>query len=149
MESFSSDVENFKAEILRLEGENKRLKELANEPILASSQKKMESLEAMNNFIKSEKEELILEISAKNKKIDLLEKRVRELTEMRSNVVNGSRNGIHDEADLQINALDEELSKTKHRVCELEVRNSQVTHDFVNCVVASLVEGGILSLCLL
>ena len=109
----------------------------------------MESLEAMNNFLKSEKEELILEISAKNKKIELLEKRVRELTEMRSNVVNGSRNGIHDETDLQINALDEELSKTKHRVCELEVRNSQVTHDFVNYVVAFLVEGGILSLCLL
>lgn len=80
----------------------------------------MESLEAINNFLKSEKEELILEISAKNKKIELLEKRVRELTEMKSNVVNGSRSGVYDESDLQINALDEELSKTKHKVSELK-----------------------------
>lgn len=117
----SSDVESFKLEILRLEGENKRLKELANEPILASSQKKIESLEAMNNFLKSEKDELVLEISAKNKKIEILERRVKELTEMRTNVVNGSRNGVHDEDDVQINALDEELSKAKHKVAELEV----------------------------
>lgn len=117
----SSDVESFKLEILRLEGENRRLKELANEPILASSQKKIESLEAMNNFLKSEKDELVLEISAKNKKIEILERRVKELTEMRTNVVNGSRNGVHDEDDVQINALDEELSKAKHKVAELEV----------------------------
>ena len=120
----SSDVESFKLEILRLEGENRRLKELANEPILASSQKKIESLEAMNNFLKSEKDELVLEISAKNKKIEILERRVKELTEMRTNVVNGSRNGVHDEADVQINALDEELSKAKHKVAELEVGRS-------------------------
>lgn len=120
----SSDVESFKLEILRLEGENRRLKELANEPILASSQKKIESLEAMNNFLKSEKDELVLEISAKNKKIEILERRVKELTEMRTNLVNGSRNGVHDEDDVQINALDEELSKAKHKVAELEVGRS-------------------------
>ncbi|XP_022789892.1 trichohyalin-like isoform X1 [Stylophora pistillata] len=48
-EKFSSDAENFRLEILRLEGENKRLKELAKEPIPASSQKK-------NGIIRSHKQ---------------------------------------------------------------------------------------------
>jgi len=67
-ENMTSDVENFKLEIMRLEGENRRLKELANDPLRTSSQKKIESLEAMNNFLKSEKEELVLEIAAKIRK---------------------------------------------------------------------------------
>ena len=120
-EKMSSDVENFKLEILRLEGENKRLKEVANDPLLASSQKKIETLEAMNNFLKSEKKELVLELAAKNKKIGILERRVKELTEMRTSAVNGSKNGMCDEADDQINELDVQLRKTKHRVAELEV----------------------------
>lgn len=124
-DKLSLDVENFKLEILRLEGENRKLRELANDPLLAASQKKIETLQAMNNFLKSEKEELVLEISAKNKKIEILEKRVKELTEMRTSAVNGSRNGVCDEADVQINELDEELRKTKHRVAELEVRSSK------------------------
>jgi len=119
-EKMSSDEEHFKLEILRLEGENRRLKELANDPLHTSSQKKIETLEAMNNFLTSEKEELVLEIAAKNKKIEILERRVKELTEMRTSAVNGSKNGMCDEADEHINELDEELRKTKHRVAELE-----------------------------
>lgn len=129
-EKLSSDVENFKLEILRLEGENRRLKELANDPLLVSSQKKIETLEAMNNFLKSEKEELMMEIAAKNKKIDILERRVKELTEMRTSVVNGSKNGMCDEADAQINELDEQLRKTKHRVAELEVSSRSSRYEF-------------------
>lgn len=129
-EKLSSDVENFKLEILRLEGENRRLKELANDPLLASSQKKIETLEAMNNFLKSEKEELVMEIAAKNKKIDILERRVKELTEMRTSAVNGSKNGMCDEADAQINELDEQLRKTKHRVAELEVSSRSSRYEF-------------------
>ena len=119
-EKLSTDVEKYRLEILRLEGENKNLKELTNDAALAPSQKKIESLEAMNNFLKSEKEELVLQIAAKNKKIEILERRVNELTEMRTNMVNGSKNGVCDEADDHINDLDEELRKTKHRVAELE-----------------------------
>ena len=131
-EKMSSDVENFNLEILRLEGENRRLKELANDPLLTSSQKKIETLEAMNNFLKSEKEELVLEIAAKNKKIEILERRVKELTEMRSSAVNGSKNGMCDEADDQINELDEELRKAKHRMAELEVSScsSRYAYEF-------------------
>ena len=119
-EKLSTDVEQYRLEILRLEGENKSLKELANDAALAPSQKKIETLEAMNNFLKSEKEELVLQIAAKNKKIEILERRVNELTEMRTNMMNGSKNGVCDEADDHINDLDEELRKTKHRVAELE-----------------------------
>jgi len=126
----SSDVEHFKLEIVRLEGENRRLKELVHDPLRASSQKKIETLEAMNNFLKSEKEELILEIAAKNKKIEILERRVKELTEMKTRAVNGSKNGMCDEADDQINELDEELRKTKHRVAELEVSGCTSRHEF-------------------
>ena len=126
----SSDVDNFKLEILRLEGENSRLKELANDPLLASSQKKIETLEAMNNFLKREKEELVLDIAAKNKKIEILERRVKELTEMRTSAVNGSKNGVCDEADEQINELDEELRKTKHKVAELEVSGRSSRYDW-------------------
>lgn len=129
-EKMSSDVENFKLEILRLEGENRRLKELANDPLLASSQKKIETLEAMNNFLKSEKEEMVLEIAAKNKKIEILERRVKELTEMRTSVVNGSKNGMCDDADEQINELDQQLRKTKHRVAELEVSVCSSRYEF-------------------
>ena len=129
-ENMTSDVENFKLEIMRLEGENRRLKELANDPLRTSSQKKIESLEAMNNFLKSEKEELVLEIAAKNKKIEILERRVKELTEMKTSAVNGSRNGMCDEADDQINELDEELRKTKHRVAELEVSGCSSRYEF-------------------
>ncbi|KAL9961401.1 hypothetical protein ACROYT_G030331 [Oculina patagonica] len=129
-DKLSSDVENFKLEILRLEGENRKLKELANDPLLASTQKKMETLQAMNNFLKSEKEELVLEISAKNKKIEILERRVKELTEMRTSAVNGSKNGVCDEADAQINELDEELGKTKHRVAELEAELEHSNNSF-------------------
>ena len=129
-EKMSSDVENFKLEILRLEGENRRLKELAKDPLLASSQKKIETLEAMNNFLKSEKEEMVLEIAAKNKKIEILERRVKELTEMRTSVVNGSKNGMCDDADEQINELDGELRKTKHRVAELEVSDCSSRYEF-------------------
>lgn len=141
-EKMSSDEENFKLEILRLEGENRRLKELANDPLLTSSQKKIETLEAMNNFLTSEKEELVLEIAAKNKKIEILERRVKELTEMRTSAVNGSKNGMCDEADEQINELDEELRKTKHRVAELEVSGcdsrygvSLLTYIFVDTII--------------
>lgn len=119
-EKLSTDVEQYRLEILRLEGENKSLKELANDAALAPSQKKIETLEAMNNFLKSEKEDLVLQIAAKNKKIEILERRVNELTEMRTNMVNGSKNGVCDEADDHIHDLDEELRKTKHRVAELE-----------------------------
>lgn len=101
--------------------ENKSLKELTNDAALAASKKKIESLEVMNNFLQSEKEELILQISAKNKKIELLERRVHELTEMRTNAVNGSNNGVCGDSDAHINELDEELRKCKHRVAELEV----------------------------
>ena len=75
----------------------------------------------MNSFLKSEKEELILQISAKNKKIELLERRVHELTEMRTNAMNGSKNGVCGDADAHINELDEELRKSNHKVAELEV----------------------------
>lgn len=130
----SSDVENFKLEILRLEGENRKLKELANDPLLAASQKKIETLQAMNNFLKSEKEELVLEISAQNKKIEILERRVKELTEMRTSAVNGSKNGVCDESDAQINELDVELSKAKHRVAELEVNSSKCKFSLLTAV---------------
>ena len=120
-DKLTSDVENFRLEILRLEKENKSLKELANDVALASSQKKIETLEAMNNFLTSEKEELVLQIAAKNKKIEILERRISELTEMRASVINGSKNGVCSDADDHINELDEELRKTKHKVAELEV----------------------------
>lgn len=142
-EKMSSDVENFKLEILRLEGENKRLKELANDPLLASSQKKIETLEAMNNFLKSEKEELVLELAAKNKKIEILERRVKELTEMRTSAVNGSKNGMCDEADDQINELDVQLRKTKHRVAELEVSGCSSRYEL------PLLSGMLICLCYL
>lgn len=120
-EKLSSDVERFRQEILRLEGENKSLKELTDDAALSYSQKKIETLEAMNNFLKSEKEELSLQISAKNKKIEILERRVTELTDTKTNVLEGSKNGVCGDADVHINNLDEELRKTKHRVAELEV----------------------------
>ena len=101
--------------------ENKSLKELTNDAALAASKKKIESLEVMKNFLQSEKEELILQISAKNKKIELLERRVHELTAMRTNAVNGSNNGVCGDSDAHINELDEDLRKCKHRVAELEV----------------------------
>lgn len=93
------------------------MKQITNEAALVASTKKIETLEAMNNFLKSEKDELVLQITAKNKKIEILERRVKELTEMKMNV----KNGVCNEADVHINELDEELAKTKHKVAELEV----------------------------
>jgi len=55
---------------------------------------------------------------------------VKELTEMKTSAVNGSRNGMCDEADDQINELDEELRKTKHRVAELEVSGCSSRYEF-------------------
>lgn len=126
LEKLSTDVEKFRLEILRLEAENKSLKELTNDATLASSKKQIETLEAMNNFLKSEKEELLLQISAKNKKIDILEMRVNELTDIKTNMMNGSKNGVCGEADDDINELDEELRKTKYKVAELEA--SEIIH---------------------
>lgn len=71
----------------------------------------------MNTFLKSEKDELVLQIATKNKKIEILERRVKELTEMKTNV----KNGVCSEADDHINELDEELTKTKQKVTDLEV----------------------------
>ncbi|XP_074607572.1 uncharacterized protein LOC141860382 isoform X3 [Acropora palmata] len=111
-----SHTEDYRQEILRLEGENKSLKEITNGAALVASTKKIETLEAMNTFLKSEKDELVLQIATKNKKIEILERRVKELTEMKTNV----KNGVCSEADDHINELDEELTKTKHKVTELE-----------------------------
>ncbi|XP_068706499.1 uncharacterized protein [Montipora foliosa] len=119
-EKQSIDVDDYRLEILRLEGENKSLKELTNDAALVASKKKIESLQAMNNFLKSEKDELVLQIAAKSKKIEILERRVKELTDMKTNEINGSKNGVCGEADDYINELDEELGKTKHKVAELE-----------------------------
>lgn len=93
------------------------MKEITNGAALVASTKKIETLEAMNTFLKSEKDELVLQIATKNKKIEILERRVEELTEMKTNV----KNGVCSEADDHINELDEELTKTKHKVTELEV----------------------------
>lgn len=93
------------------------MKEITNDAALVASTKKIETLEAMNTFLKSEKDELVLQIATKNKKIEILESRVKELTEMKTNV----KNGVCSEADDHINELDEELAKTKHKVTELEV----------------------------
>ena len=120
-EKQSIDVDDYRLELLRLEGENKSLKELTNDAALVASKKKIETLQAMNNFLKSEKDELVLQIAAKNKKIEILERRVKELTDMKTNEINGSKNGVCGEADDYINELDEELGKTKHKVAELEV----------------------------
>lgn len=60
----------------------------------------------MNNFLKSEKEEMVLEIVVKNKKIEILERCVKELIEMRISVVNGLKNGMCDDVDEQINEFD-------------------------------------------
>ncbi|XP_067046319.1 uncharacterized protein [Acropora muricata] len=109
-------AEDYRQEILRLEGENKSLKEITNGAALVASTKKIETLEAMNTFLKSEKDELVLQIATKNKKIEILERRVEELTEMKTNV----KNGVCSEADDHINEIDEELTKTKHKVTELE-----------------------------
>lgn len=119
-EKQSIDVDDYRLELLRLEGENKSLKELTNDAALVASKKKIETLQAMNNFLKSEKDELVLQIAAKNKKIEILERRVKELTDMKTNEINGSKNGVCGEADDYINELDEELGKTKHKVAELE-----------------------------
>lgn len=53
----------------------------------------------MNNFLKSEKEEMVLEIVVKNKKIEILERCVKEFIEMRISVVNGLKNGMCDDVD--------------------------------------------------
>lgn len=56
------------------------MKEITNDAALVASTKKIETLEAMNTFLKSEKDELVLQIATKNKKIEILESRVKELT---------------------------------------------------------------------
>ena len=129
LEKLSTDAEKFRLEILRLEAENKSLKEISNDAALASSKKQIETLEAMNNLLKSEKEELLLQISAKNRKIEILEKRVNELTDIKLNMMNGSKNGVCSEADDDMNELDEELRTTKHKVAELEASKTYTCNE--------------------
>ena len=124
-EKQSAELGIAREEILRLQIENQKLKELENDLSIASFKREIDDLKAENNAFRDDREDLLMEISTQRKKIGALETQVKELTETSSCAGNEAESGKcieSNETEEHVRKCERELRVAKQRALELEVR---------------------------